>query len=308
MRDSSTGFVILGRMLSRRALLGGGAVAAGVGVAGGVAIFEGALPGRPQLQEAFGLNGTAGEVPDDRPGPVVSGSFVSRHRLGERTGWTLARPPGRHGDDLPLVLLLHGMGWDHRSPFGRRVQLPRYLADAVHSGVPPFQVAAVDGGRSYWHPRPDGEDARAMVTEEFLPLLQRHGVPTERIALMGWSMGGFGALHLAATLGPDRVAAVAAASPAIWRDPADSSRAGFDDEAEYEAYTLFGRQDELAGIPLMIDCGTGDGLYREVEAYVAGFPPDADVTSSFDPGAHDADYWRRLLPDQLAFLGEHLAG
>ena len=32
-------------------------------------------------------------------------------------------------------------------------------------------------------------------------------------------------------------------------------------------------------------------------------PGGADVTSTFEPGAHDAAYWRRMLPDQLAFLG-----
>lgn len=293
-------------MLSRRALLGGGLVAAGVGAASGVGIFEGTLPGRPQLQAFFGLNGDAGDVPDDEPGPVLSGSFESRYRPGEPTGWTLARPPGQHGT-LPLVLALHGMGWDHSSPFGPRMGLPQFLAQAVHQGVPPFQVAAVDGGHSYWHRRPDGENAEAMLTEEFLPLLQRHGVPTQRIGLLGWSMGGYGALHLAADLGPERVAAVAAASPAVWRHPSDASGAGFDSEAEYEQYTLFGRQSELTGIPLMVDCGTGDPLYREVQAYVDGFPADADLTSSFEPGAHDADYWRRLLPDQLELFGTHLA-
>ena len=31
------------------------------------------------------------------------------------------------------------------------------------------------------------------------------------------------------------------------------------------------------------------------------------MTSTFEPGAHDAAYWRRMLPAQLAFVGAALA-
>ena len=27
------------------------------------------------------------------------------------------------------------------------------------------------------------------------------------------------------------------------------------------------------------------------------------MTSTFEPGAHDAAYWRRVLPDELSFVG-----
>ena len=294
-------------MLSRRALLTGAGLAAGAGAAGGVGIVEGLLPGRPHLQALFGLNGDAGVVPDYEPGPVVSGAFVSRHRLGEETGWALARPPGVAGR-LPLVVSLHALGWDHTTALGSDLGLPQFLAQAVDGGVPPFAVATVDGGRSYWHRRPSGEDAAAMVVDELLPRLRRHGVTTERIGLLGWSMGGYGVLRLATDLGPERVAAVVAASPAVWRDPGDVRPDGFEDEEEYERYSVIGQQEALDGIPVRIDCGTGDPLYFEAEAYAEGFPDDADLTSTFEPGGHTGAYWRRMLPDQLAFLGEHLAG
>ena len=145
-----------------------------------------------------------------------------------------------------------------------------------------------------------------MVVEEFLPLLERHGLPTGRVGLMGWSMGGYAALRLGGLLGPDRVAAVVATSPAIWSDPDDASDPGFTDAAEYERFTVVGHQHDLAGIPVRVDCGTGDPFYRAVEGYVAGFPDGAEVTSTFEPGAHDAAYWRRVLPDELSFVGGRL--
>ncbi len=289
-------------------LLGGAAVAAAAVVGGGVGVEQGVLPGRPWLQARLGLNGEAGVVPDVEPGPVETGSFVSEHRLGADVGWCVIRSPGA-ARDLPVVVALHGLGEDHRSLLGPAFGLDRYLAAAVAAGVAPYAIAVADGGTSYWHPRPDGEDAGAMVVDELLPLLAERGLRAtpadriDRIGLIGWSMGGYGALRLGGLLGAGRVAGVVGSSPAIWTDAADASRSGFADAEEYERYTVVGHQQDLAGVPVRIDCGTGDPFYRDVEDYVAGFPADADVTSTFEPGAHDAAYWRRMLPAQLAFLG-----
>jgi hypothetical protein len=92
----------------------------------------------------------------------------------------------------------------------------------------------------------------------------------------------------------------------MWSDPEDASRSGFEDAAEYERFTVQGRQEDLAGIAVRIDCGTGDQFYRAVEDYAGDFPSDADVDATFEAGAHDPDYWRRVLPGELAFLGRHL--
>lgn len=290
-------------MLSRRAVLLGGTTA-GVAVVAGAAVGveQGVLPGRPWLQATLHLNGSSGTVPDVEPGPVETGSFISSARLGVETGWCLIHPPGQHRR-LPLVVALHGLGEDHASLLGPSFGLDRFLAAAVDAGVPPFAIAAADGGTSYWHPRPDGEDASSMVTDELLPRLRERGVRTGRIGLIGWSMGGYGALRLAGELGARRVAGVVAASPAIWSDADDASASGFDGPEEYERYSVVGHQGDLDGIPVRVDVGTGDPFYRDVQDYVNGFGDGAEVTSTFEPGAHDPAYWRRMLPDELAFLG-----
>jgi S-formylglutathione hydrolase FrmB len=294
-------------VLSRRALLLG---SAGVGVAGlgaaGVGVHQGVLPGRPYVQELLGLNGEDGVVPDIEAGRVERGSFPSRHRLGTETGWALCRPPGASGP-LPLVVALHGAGGDHARLVGPDYGLPEFLAAAVADGVPPFAIATVDGGRSYWHPRPSGEDAGAMVVDELLPLLAERGARTDRIGLLGWSMGGYGALRLAGQLGPERVAAVCAVSPALWTHGDDASPSGFADAAEYDEFRVTGRQEDLAGIAVRVDCGTGDPFYRATEDYVAGFADTAEPTVSFGPGRHDPGYWRRMLPAELEFLGRRVS-
>jgi enterochelin esterase-like enzyme len=57
----------------------------------------------------------------------------------------------------------------------------------------------------------------AMLVRDFLPkLARRYGLARGPEGLVGWSMGGYGAL-LAAEEHPVRFAAVAATSPAIFR-------------------------------------------------------------------------------------------
>lgn len=293
-------------MLRRRALLTGAGAVVVVGAAGAVGVQQGVLPGRPFLQEHLGLNGEDGVVPDVEPGPVVTGTFVSEARLGVEVGWGLARPPGVEGP-LPLVVALHALGGSHASLLGPNFGLPEFLAAAVADGVPPFAIATVDGGRTYWHERPSGEDAGAMVTDELLPMLaERDDLVTDRIGLLGWSMGGYGALRLGGLLGPDRVPAVAACAPALWKDAEDARPTGFADAAEYEEFSVYDAQDDLAGIAVRIDIGTGDPFYRDVEDYLAGFSDDADLSGDIEPGGHDAGFFRRKIPVQLRFLGEHL--
>ncbi len=81
---------------------------------------------------------------------------------------------------------------------------------------------------------------------------------------------------------------------------------GFSTTGEYDEFSVFHDQRALAGVPVRIDVGTGDPFYRDVQDYVAGFPADAGMTSTFQPGGHDPGYWRRMLPAQLDFLaGQH---
>jgi predicted esterase len=270
--------------------------------AGGFAVDRGWLPGRTRLRRALGRTGPAGHIPQVAPGRVVSGSFVSQLRGGVPTGWSVIYP-GPRPEPLPVLVALHGLGGDHRS-FVDELGVDRFLPAAVASGVPPFAVATVDGGTTYWHPRPDGEDAGGMVLRELLPILARRGLRTDRLAFHGYSMGGCGALRLAPLAARGSVRAVAVLSAAIWQGSSGFSSSGFSSAEEYRRYTVFGRQRDLGEIPLRLDCGSEDPFCPADRAYVAGF--HRPVTSSFADGAHDAAYWTRMMPAQLAFAGRAL--
>ncbi|OIH94260.1 MULTISPECIES: alpha/beta hydrolase family protein [unclassified Curtobacterium] len=288
--------------VTRRSLLIGGAAVAVGGAATAGAVDHGLLPGRTSMYRVLGLNGSAGSIPDVAPVPTTSGTFTSRARGGRTVGWTIAAPES--DAPLPVAVALHGYGDDHRSFFGRALGWDRFLAAHVAGGGTPFAIAAVDGGNRYWHRRSDGDDPAVMILDEFLPLIARRGADLDRLALTGYSMGGYGALRLAGALGADRVRAVSAISPALWTAAGDTARGAFDDAADFRANTVLGRQRELDGVAVRVDCGNGDGFAPAVHAYVDGFttPP----AGGFEPGAHTHGYWRRMAPQQLAFLGEHL--
>ncbi|MFD1825945.1 MULTISPECIES: alpha/beta hydrolase [Mumia] len=246
------------------------------------------------------LDGPDGKVPRVEGGEVIGGSFASKARRGRSCGWAIAWPPG-HRENLPVTVVLHGRGNDHASAFSSRyLGLDRFLVAAVRGGAAPFALASVDGGESYWHRRADGDDAAAMVIDELLPLLERRGLRTERIGLAGWSMGGFGALHLARTLGRGRVAGVAVMRPALWRSYDDTTPGAYDDAADFARVSVMKRQRSLAGTRLRVDCGRGDPFYDATRDFVEGF--DTRPAGDFERGGHDVGYWRRMAPTQLRFL------
>ena len=269
-----------------------------------VAGAGGAVVEAPSLKRLLGLTPEPSHpVPAGPVGEVVSGSFRST-AMGTTTGWSIGYPHGSApGADLPLLLELHGRGDDHRDAFGSH-RLGSFLSAAVRSGVPPFAIASVDGGNhTYWHGRRSGQDPQAMILDELLPLLARRGLRTGRVALGGWSMGGYGALLLAERLGPARVAAVVADSPAIWQRWQDSAGGAFDGGSDFAAHDVLASARRLSGVPVRVSCGTSDPFIPGVRALLRAVP-----TAEHDlaPGVHDVAWWQHAAPGQLAFAGRHL--
>jgi S-formylglutathione hydrolase FrmB len=284
-------------------LLGGAGVAVAGVVAAGVGVEKDVLPGRTFAYDHLGLNGPDGVIPDIEPGRIQSGSFASAAR-GTEVGYQVIFPPGDEDLLLPVVVALHWLGADAATLTSDRLGLDRYLAQHVADGGAPFVIAAADGGRGYWHPH-DGDDAGAMVLDEFLPLLQEQGRQVaSRVGWLGWSMGGYGALRLAGLRGREATSAVAVASPALWSDADEASPEGFSDAGEYREYSIFDQQDDLAGIPVRIDVGRGDPFYFEIEEYAEGLGADSEV--DYERGGHSPGYWRRVLPAQLEWLGSRV--
>jgi enterochelin esterase-like enzyme len=225
-----------------------------------------------------------------------TGSFVSAARGGVETNWAIARPPNQTKPLLP-VIALHGKGQDAAGVMAGGVE--QGLAQAVEAGLPPFAVVAVDGGGSYWHKRASGEDSGAMVLTELLPLLDSKALDTSRVAFLGWSMGGYGALLLGSRLGPARTAAICAVSPALWMSYGATAPGAFDSADDWSSNTVFGLA-ALGSIPIRVDCGNSDPFYSATQQFVAQLPKPP--SGGFSPGGHDGGFWSQQLPAELTWL------
>ncbi|MEY8014174.1 alpha/beta hydrolase-fold protein [Mycobacterium servetii] len=298
--------------LSRRAVLGLGAGAA-VGAVGAYALD---IVLKPRPSHAMPVPASVSRTgppmapatprepaPPSQPAPtMVTGSFVSAARGGVTTNWAIARPPGQTRPLRP-VIALHGKGSDAATVMAGGVE--QGLAQAVDAGLPPFAVVAVDGGGGYWHKRASGEDSGAMVLDELIPMLSTQSLDTSRVAFLGWSMGGYGALLLGGRLGPARTAAICAVSPALWLSPGAAAPGAFDGPADFAANSVFG-MPALGSIPIRVDCGDSDPFYAATKQFVAQLPnPPA---GGFSPGGHNGAYWSSQLPAELTWLAPLLTG
>ncbi len=245
--------------------------------------------------------------PEAEPGTVVRSSFYSTHRA-RSVGYLLAYPPKvPAGTPLPVCLVLHGWGASYRDPI-EQLGYHRILAAAVGSGVPPFVLACVDGGETYWHPRASGDDPLAMITDDFPIVLAQHGLPSQRLGVLGYSMGGYGALLLA-SIAPKRFVAAVANSPAIWGSFTDASEANakaFDSEEDWRKWgDLRGRTQALNGVVLRVDCGESDTFEPEINRLKEQFPDPNAVR--IVKGCHDNSFWRSVAPEQLKLIGTTLS-
>jgi S-formylglutathione hydrolase FrmB len=292
--------------LSRRAVLGLGASAA-VGAAGAFAL-DNLLHARTsrsipvstastQVPLAPQPTAPLEPAPPADPAPTMTtGSFVSAARGGISTNWAIARPPGQTKALRP-VIALHGKGSDAATVMAGGVE--QGLAQAVNAGLPPFAVVAVDGGGGYWHKRSSGEDSGAMVLNELIPMLDGQRLDTSRVAFLGWSMGGYGALLLGGRLGPARTAAICAVSPALWMSSGAAAPGAFDGPDDFAANSVFG-MPALASIPIRIDCGDSDPFYDATKQFIATLtnPP----AGGFSPGGHNPAFWSAQLPAELTWI------
>lgn len=230
-------------------------------------------------------------------------------------------------DPLGVAIALHGLG---SSALGAA---DLYAPAMAAAGITRFAVIAVDGGNTYWHQRSDGDDPLGMIIHEVLPRAAGRGLAVARIGIIGYSMGGYGALLLAERLGagsarsagradsagpgirarPEAAAAaVAAASPAVFTSYQDARTAdpgSFDDPADFADNDVIAGLGGLRGVPAWVTCGSTDPFEPATQALRSGLgkltgrPPAGGIQA----GCHDEAFWARSAPAGLEFLGRHMA-
>lgn len=156
-----------------------------------------------------------------RPGPregthALEGTVERRTFVGPETGqemtFSVYLPPGFEQATTrpPVIYWLHGKGGDHV----RSTHVVRFLEQAMADGrIEPCIMVFPDARDTFYTDSPDASwPIETMILQELLPHVEAHYRPRPGRAgrlLMGFSMGGFGALKFAA-LHPERFAGVVA--------------------------------------------------------------------------------------------------
>ena len=296
---------------SRRKLIAwsvGVAAAAAVAAVGIELVDHGVVPGKSELDQLDGACSVSGEpLVFSALGPSIEGSFFSRARR-RTVGYTLAYPPGHGlGSRLPLVVVLHAYGANHTNAL-TSMTLPQACALQVGGRpLPPMAAISVDGGGGYWNRHP-GDDPLAMVVEELIPMCQQRGLGLGRRAIgsLGISMGGYGAILLAEKY-PERIAAVAAISPAVWTsfEQARSANAGaYATAQDFEEDDVVTHAAALRDIAVRVVAGENDPFRPGVQALVETLPPGA--IAEISAGCHTGAFFTSQEVPSFRFLGAHL--
>jgi S-formylglutathione hydrolase FrmB len=210
----------------------------------------------------------------------------------------LVRPAGR--GSRTLLVLLHG-----RSSKPSSFLNQQFFDGLAALGARAPTVLLLDGGdHSYWHDRRDGRWG-TMVLREAIPAgLAR--TPARRVAIGGISMGGFGALELAARQ-PRRFCAVGGHSPALWERGSETAPGAFDDAADFARNDLLAaaRRRALYASRVWIDVGTDDP-FRAADTLLAERLREQDERLVFHiwPGSHGGGYWQRHMAQYLRFYAD----
>jgi S-formylglutathione hydrolase FrmB len=246
----------------------------------------------------------------------VDATVFSR-ALARRADCTFWVPEHSGERSLPLVILLHGVYGSHWAWWGSG-GAHLVAGELVAAGRLPTCVLAMpsDGllGHGSGYVAQPGADVPAWILDEvpaLASIVEPAVDPARPLALAGLSMGGFGALRLAAADASGRVVATA----------------GLSSITAIEQMALFGVDPlpEVAGPSdrsvvaaldarttppprLYLACGRDDLLIEHNRAlHEALAARDIDHEWVEDDGTHEWDYWRRHLPAVLEFVGGALA-
>ena len=225
---------------------------------------------------------------------------------------TLKRDFG-YENGLPVAYLLHGMFGDANS-WVRFSNVDRYAQDRR------IAVVTCSAGNNFYQNLPGGLQYETFFTKElpaYICALFPVSPRREDTFIGGFSMGGYGALHLA--LAAPQVYGKAASmsgaldivslyqsskkntapSPFNWNamfgDPEALEGSGSDLFAQYQ------RCAEKGCAPALYQtCGTEDFLYQmNLAARDRFLAMGADLTYTEGPGGHDWTFWDREIPNVL---------
>jgi S-formylglutathione hydrolase FrmB len=204
-------------------------------------------------------------------GGAANEHFTVKSRLvGRSLEQAVILPPGET-KGRPLLVLLHGRSTQPDD------MARKSIAKAVDKlgDRAPVILFANGGNHSYYHDRRDGRWGAYILREAIPAAVRKYHLDRRRVAIGGFSMGGFGALDLARFR---RFCAVGGHSAAMWRTGGETPAGAFDDAEDFErndVIALVRRDPHLyRGARIWIDVGTDDP-FRSADTELARLLPQA---------------------------------
>ena len=276
--------------ITRRQFVTGGLATGAVGVVGGGVVATRNIHGTRRFLHRHGLL----SGPDQAiPNVQANVEYGTLHPYTGAVNFGAYVPDGR----VEAVLYgLHGRGGSHRDTF-ESIGVHKFIAAR---GLP-WAVASLDGGEAFWHQRHDGTNTDRDLVDVLMPMMiERTG--SAKSIVIGWSMGGYGALLLPQKHSGRFVAAIAN-SPSIWPTFSEATPGAFDDAADFAANDVLADVAQFGNTAVRVDCGEDDPFAGAV-GDLHKRAPDLDV--NIRSGFHEDASWRSYLPGQLDFIQAHL--
>jgi putative tributyrin esterase len=185
----------------------------------------------------------------------VTSLTLHSQALAREVPYTLFLPPGTApAGGWPLVVILHGDGRHHRS-LAEDPAMRELIARQS------FAVLCPDGARGWWIDSPliAGSNYQSMLLELLDEVPSRFPVSAEpkRTVVMGWSMGGFGAVRFAEDH-RERVGALATVmalvdfpNPSLPKDQNYGIPPVMADPKRHGDFNCLTKADRLSGLPLL---------------------------------------------------------
>jgi S-formylglutathione hydrolase FrmB len=201
----------------------------------------------------------------------------------------------------PLLVLLHGRSSSPDS------MAKKSITNAIGKLGPraPVVVFANAGDHSYYHNRVDGRWGSYILDEVIPAAVRKYDLDGKRVAIGGFSMGGFGALDLARFR---RFCAVGGHSAAMWRTGGETPQGAFDHAEDFEqndVIELATSNPHLYGkAKVWIDIGTEDPFRSANEELARRLSGERFVLWK---GDHDFSQFERDAPRVMKFYADALA-
>jgi enterochelin esterase-like enzyme len=239
----------------------------------------------------------------DRYGVRVAHLSLHSRLFHEDLDEAVVTPPRLRRGRRPLLVLLYGRG---SSP---DELLSAQLFAALESEGSDAPIVLLPNGddASYWHDRATGRWATSVVREAIPDAVRAYRADPHRVAIGGFSMGGFGALDIA-RLHPGRFCAIGGHSAALFEMAGEATEGSFDDAEDFSRHDLFSLESHYGATPIWMDVGADDPFRKADSDYARVLRArGADITFRTWPGGHNGSYWRSHMDAYIRFYAAALS-